>query len=407
MREAQGHFSNHSEFDITANPYSAGKEKQFQAFSAFYILNNFDELVIEQLDGIVTIAAKNRGALNNTKYAKETGRVSTVYWAADTHEAKNIENFTSNLAKFIVTNIPRVDLVSNVFQNQPTKYKQRGQQYLTTKDLFMLAGALKQAEFEYNIIHQFDDGFEPIVFEQSPKTAMRRLLTDTKIPSLQLADQSLLNSFRAFLYEGNGNEQAVADIFDKYTKQLGKEALDIESLIAFEVNKNVAPTYIEYDSHGTASLVNYSKSFQASNRVTEGLYATLFFEAINPSGYFTAKNLQQVKNTPWQQLLNSKEPNLFTYFCASALGIEDVSLPMCYEFLEENKNYIFEILENAIKVLKNSELTNLAKATIIDEAKLYKTLDQEIDRQITSNRQTWFEFKTKGNQNIQIQYETC
>ena len=70
--------------------------------------NNFDTLFQRELDGLINIDQEVFGTLDNNNYIQETDNNSTEYWANDTHEDKNIKNYTSNLAKFIIRQIPRV-----------------------------------------------------------------------------------------------------------------------------------------------------------------------------------------------------------------------------------------------------------------------------------------------------------
>jgi hypothetical protein len=75
---------------------------------ALLAINNFDTMLQSELNGLVTLNPELLGTINNNNYVQETANTSTEYWAADTHEDKDIRNYTSNMAKFIMRQIPKV-----------------------------------------------------------------------------------------------------------------------------------------------------------------------------------------------------------------------------------------------------------------------------------------------------------
>jgi len=76
-----------------------------------FILNNFDALIEDELGTLLTMDPNFKGSINNTNYLGNIEGTSTEYWADDSESAKDIRNYTSNLAKFIISQIPRVKRV--------------------------------------------------------------------------------------------------------------------------------------------------------------------------------------------------------------------------------------------------------------------------------------------------------
>jgi hypothetical protein len=69
----------------------------------------------EELQGLLQLDPAQKGTLNNTNYSNEIEGNSTEYWVADTHEDKSITKYTSNLAKFIMRQIPKVNKIGNTY----------------------------------------------------------------------------------------------------------------------------------------------------------------------------------------------------------------------------------------------------------------------------------------------------
>jgi len=338
-------------FDIKGHP--AKHPEQFNAFAAFYIMNNFDDLVEEQLDGIINISTANKGKLNNVSYAKDVARQSSVYWAGETHEAKNIENFTSHLAKLIISTIPKVVDVSTKedLARGIHRFKQIGDQYLTPSDIYMIAGIIKQAEHDFNIIHQNDikEGrVKPIVFNDNPKEALRRLLNDKSIPVMHQFGFDLTTSLRAFLYDDTDSEYSVHSLFERGIA-LNNKTLDIEQLIAFELNKNVTPTYLEYSDFGEVQTKNYGKRYQASSRLSDNIRNLAFLESYNPTPIFTESAYNAIKSKSLAQL-GREQSNIFQITCKEIFDIDDITLPQYTEFLEKHLDTIKKICEGLCKV---------------------------------------------------------
>ena len=246
---------------------SIENQKNIEIFSALYILNNFDILLKSNLNGLISIDQNSEGNLNNQNYTKENGESSTYYWIDDTHEAKSSENFVSNLAKLIISTIQKVD------QN----YQPIPGRYMSTGDLFMISGLLKQAELEYNILHKDD----PISLLSGQKKAIKKLFEHSdELPVFENRFKTEIFPLKQFLY---GKEQDLMSVEEVYNEAISNaqntnnvsttvsDIIDIESYLCAELGKSVAPTYIQYSPSGNVHLVNLSKSFRLSNQIYDNM----------------------------------------------------------------------------------------------------------------------------------------
>lgn len=257
-------------------------EEDMDTFSALYILNNFDTLIIKELGSLINIQLSEKGTLGNTQYSKTVENESTTYWLADTEDAKSSERFLSHMAKFIVSTLHKVN---DDPQNTDSKYK-----FLSTADLFMTSDILKEAEYEYSILHPEAD----ICFLENPKKALKFLLSEadwTELPVMNKFKKELL-PFKRFLYQTSDQEYSIAEIFDMEQEKcasgeldiLPADVFDIEGLLAFEINKNIAPTYLQYSEDAVTQTRNYSKSYKASGFVLDQII-------VNTSDFLTSDDI--------------------------------------------------------------------------------------------------------------------
>lgn len=351
----------------------------FDAFSAYYILNNFDDLIEEKMEGIVSLKTNSKGLVSNTQYAMNLGGHQTVYWANDTHEEHAIDKYTSNLAKFIVSNIPRV------IRDSAGHIHHLPGQYLSTADLFMLSGILKQAEFEFNVKHvqEIADGsMEPLVINDSPKEALYRLLVlernengKTGIPVLDEFGYDLAQSLSEFLYgsDNQSDEMSVKEIFEnEFMKDTS--ILDIEYLLAHEINKTVAPTYLQYNSDGKVTIKNYGKQYRASNQVIDNLQNFLFIEYHKPKSERIINATNSNRADALKDVEEAKQDPYFQTFCKEVFEITDVSLPQYEEFFKTHFIRIKSLMSEI-----NLNMDNLDKAQFESEEFLYAKIESEIE----------------------------
>lgn len=381
-------------FNIQSNPDK--NQEVFNVFSAIYILNNFDNILSEELEGIVKVNMDNRGNINNTEYAKELSRDSTIYWAGDDHESKGVDKFVSHLAKFIVSTMPKMTYA----KDGKTLVRIPGQ-YCTTADMFMLAGILKQAEYEYNLIHKKDKDFKPLVISDNPKVAIRTLLEGCdEIPIMKNYGHDLSLSFRAFLYSGDSENYGIAKLYNDAVKS-NFGILDIESLLTFEINKTVTPTYVEYDQNGNVAIRNYGKKYKASSRLDDNVIHLLFLHGYGQNASLKKLNIAKLKaSTSASELLKDQNAkNLIE----TIFEMDDADSPKYAQFIEDYRHTIIDILSQA-KDFKSSDPDDFVKTYIeasdyfLKRIKKYKNSQKSID--INS---VWGDMKRDANKFMSTQ----
>jgi hypothetical protein len=95
------------------------------------------------------------------------------------------------------------------------------------------------------------------------------------LPALRNAKTELIDSLVAFLWEGTNSDFSISKIYHEEIKSNPK-ALDIESLLGFEIYQSSTPTYIEYDNQGTLTTKNYGGVYKSGNSLKWGITEFIF-----------------------------------------------------------------------------------------------------------------------------------
>ncbi len=237
-------------------------EKDLRILYSLYALNNFDFAIEQELSGLITLNPGTKGALHNTQYASQVEGKTTEYWADDSHEAKDVRNYTSNLAKFIVKQIPKVIKVGNT-------YKQLPGQYLGANDLYVLGDILRKAKFEALLKKQIND-------RDTVKNFKNLFNLRSSLPAFQQGKKVLLDSIENFLYNENDPENhSISYLFQTYLPR-NLKILDIEGLMAYEASQSYAPTFLDFDQNFNDSDVNYGGRFQTGSLLHQNLTDFIF-----------------------------------------------------------------------------------------------------------------------------------
>lgn len=337
MSEIKSKFLNN--FDVRGQ--IEGNESDFSVFSAVYILNNFDRFIIDNLDGVVSVNSNLAGDLNNTTYAYQVNKKGTSYWLNDTHEDKNSEKFISNITKFITGQIPKVQKVK---YNGKYRIEKIPGRFMDTSELFLLSGVLKQAEFEYNLLHPNNK----INFLRDTKKALRTLLTlddveINRIPVLRDFEDQVL-TLGTFLYQDTDDEFSIKTLYSSEFPENGK-LLDIEGLFAFEISKTVAPSYVQYDKDGRAKLINHSQSFDSSQKLIYNIENLLYTDAdsehpiLDTKGWFNKSELDKLT------IAQLKQDQIFQTLFSELFDVANIANVKTYDdFIKENKSQIISLL---------------------------------------------------------------
>ena len=363
---------------ILNNPISLSKD--LMTFAALYSLNNFDSVLKNELKSLITIDPQREGLITNSNYVQETVGTSTEYWADDSHEAKNIKNYTSNMAKFIMRQIPRVQRVAGKF----VPYEG---QYLNANDLYVLGYILKQAEYEYNLMHMGETNFNPIILQENTVENSRFLLSQSKLPAIKGAKQDLISSIQSFLYEGDVSNKPIATLFKEQFPSNNK-ILDIESLLMFEANQSYAPTYTEFSEDLIPEYKNYGGVYAAGSslkwNITEFLYKEL-----NSKKKSITKEFYDKKPT-----LNPGD-KIFELIVFNILGLDALTYEANSDFIQKHKNAINKMAEILAQELYNPKELKQAKLSLKNNESLvvYKECEVAASNIIANKLKAFREFK--------------
>lgn len=254
---------------IKSNPMA--NTQMFDAFSALFILNNFDQCIggtdnIQHgdFDKLVKIDPELKGSLQNVNYQFEPEGTEPDNWTSHTVENSGAEKYSSALGKFVLAQIPMLDSQGNPIPGR----------FMSQQDAFVVSAILKDLEMEYFLAHPE----QKISLRNGGKKALRTLLQNgTNLKSFSRHKQRLAPIVR-FLYESDEKRYSIKEATRRaQTATQNVFLLDVESLLAFELTKQYAPAYLEYtttekdalgrDSNYVIRAINNGKTY----RVTDGL----------------------------------------------------------------------------------------------------------------------------------------
>lgn len=254
---------------IRSNPMA--NASMFDAFSALFILNNFDQCIggannvqHGDFDKLVKLDPELKGSLQNVNYQFEPEGTEPDNWTSHTVENSGAEKYSSSLGKFILAQIPMLDSQGNPIPGR----------FMSQQDAFVVSAILKDLEMEYFLAHPD----QKVSLRNGGKKALRTLLQNgTNLKSFSRHKQRLAPIIR-FLYESDKERYSIKEATRR--AQVATQnvfLLDVESVLAFELIKQYSPAYLEYtttekdalgrDSNYVVRAINNGKTY----RVTDGI----------------------------------------------------------------------------------------------------------------------------------------
>lgn len=315
-----------------------GQPYNFHIFSTLYAIQNFDSMLESELGNLVSIDPQNKGKLSNNNYTRMDDVNSTEYWASDSYEDKGIKEYTSNLTKFILRQIPKVNRVHGQLVSVEGEY-------LNENELYVLSGLLKQAEYEYFLLHPDS----PVLFSENTTKAFRTLL-NAELPVFQNAKQQLLDSIKSFLYTGTTQEHAIKDLYTLEQISKNPNTLDIESLLASEVNQSYAPNYVEFNNEGIPEIKNYNGAYARTSSLGQNLGDFLFQQ-------WQSKRKTIKKDFKAPRSINSND-KLIQTVAKNALGLDPDAHS---QFIDNNISEVTKLMEELSKLTHEGYIFDKAK----------------------------------------------
>lgn len=251
--------------------------------SSLFILNNFDSLVGEFLPKIISNDSSLAGDITHTQYVVETEGNAPSIWSSDDLSTYGSDLYASNLGKFILSNIQKVD--SNL---QPIEGS-----YMQSQDAFVLASLLREAETEYHVRKLSFPGHP-----YNPNLYFKNNLTEATEVLLQAGIEGQLESLKNFkkeiypvykwLFLSDTDSFDVQKIYKDFYMQnqnMSNPAsiLNLENVLCAEIYKNAVPVYIEMTTSSKLTskdqlpvrLINASHTFRGTAYIRNILHAAL------------------------------------------------------------------------------------------------------------------------------------
>lgn len=250
--------------------------------SALFILNNFDELVKQFLPKIAK-NSKLSGLVSNMQYIRETEGNAPSMWSVDDLATYGSDLYASNLGKFILSTIPKVDSSLNPIEGA----------YMTSQDAFVLASLLREAEMEYHVLARDTDGYP-----YNPELSLHVNLTEAAKVLMKMGLNDELDSLSRFkkeifpvyhwLYESDdktiGIQQIYREAYKKGQIPNVTQILNLEHVLTNEIVKNVSPVYIENTTFNTngykapVRTINVAHTFRGTSYITQNVQSAVLDE---------------------------------------------------------------------------------------------------------------------------------
>lgn len=342
-----------------------------QIHSALFILNNFDDLVTNYLPKILKVDNTQKGLVSNVKYTKEFEGNAPSIWSADDLSTYGSDLYASNLGKFILGTINKVD----------SDFRPIEGSYMSSQDAFVIAALLREAEYEYHILkpNLMNQPYDPELTFKTNLTKTLKVLLDAgindKLDCLKKYKKEIYPVYN-WLYNTNDQTIAVQQIYkDMVLKQQIDNitsVLNLENVLANEIVKNAVPTYLEYSAFNKNGYqgspirtINVSHTFRGTSYITQNLKATIYNEFLldtNEQNQILASSLipkRAISELSVDQLLQgvNNDAQQFQKCFELLFGIQ-----LSREFLdgmhlgkiENAKNYITDIIYKISEIYKGA-----------------------------------------------------
>lgn len=324
--------------DILADPITyADKLKVLQAI---IVLNNFDKMLSKELSGLIQISPESAGKLNNHDYTHAIAGNATEYWAADTHEDKSMKNYTSNLAKFILKQIPKVKRLPGGGFTRITG------QYLQPNELYILAAVIKEAESEWNLINPED----PIVLATDLVNGIKKLFDNRSyLRAFNGAKRELIDSLDAFLWAGEkGTSHSISQLYqDNFP--LNQNILDIESIIGFEIYQSSNPSYVDFSDPCFSETTNFGGLYRSGATLRNNIMLFLHEQLLR-----NRKSIgKKWENSTYKEPITDTEKRVLL---RQILHLEYDDISDFDDFIDRHETTLRNLLNQLAAVIHNKEV---------------------------------------------------
>lgn len=213
--------------------------KFLEIYNAGVLLSNFDELVEKKFRNIVSVNQENFNRLDNPintlHYFIEFKGISTEFWKESSHEAESVEKYASNFVKAIAATIPLVDVNGKPVPNRS----------LGINGIYLIGSLIKNLK---------NDGTLPN-FQSNPK-GLLKLYLEKLLASGKISYNEHLESLHRYLYHPRKGVVDLIELKKGSNVNIYNKIVDIEAIIAHQLNNVAAPTYSIVNTNEPKKLLN-------------------------------------------------------------------------------------------------------------------------------------------------------
>lgn len=230
IKDIETLFKNYS---TNVSIYKENELKKLQVYNSAVLLVNFDNIIKEKFNNIISVNRYNFGALsdciNTFHYFQEFKGVKTTTWSKEGHDKEGAVNYSSNFIKMLSGVLPLIDIEGKPVPNQ----------FLGMDRMYLIGVLIKELNLTSKELNNF---------QTNPKANLKPFL-ESLLNKKKLEYVSAVKSLYDYLY-GSGNIVKKIEHTKAYNPDIAPSIIDIEAIIAHQIN-NV--TEVIYGKYGKAS----------------------------------------------------------------------------------------------------------------------------------------------------------
>lgn len=213
-----------SDYSPDVSIWKADQAAILDVYNAGVILSNFDSLVEQRFNGVLSVNQKNYNNLNNPMeifpYFLEFSGAKTTYWKDNSHESEGIENYASNLLRVVASTIPLLDIDGEVIPHR----------YLGMNGISLVGTLVKSLNNELDLSEES--------FQMDPQGKLVPFLKTLRDKG-NLSTKSKINSLISYMRK----VKKLTKLKLKANPGLHGDLIDVEAVIAHQINNTTAPSY--------------------------------------------------------------------------------------------------------------------------------------------------------------------
>lgn len=227
------------DYSTNVSIYKERELKTLEVYNAAVILVNFDNIIKEKFNNIISVNRYNFGALsdsiNTFHYFQEFKGIKTTTWAKEGHDKEAATNYSSNFIKMLAGVIPLIDLEGKPVANQ----------FLGMDRMYLIGVLIKELNLTSKELNNF---------QTNPKANLKPFL-ESLLNKKKLEYMSAVKSLYDYLY-GSGNIVKKIESAKFANRDIAPTIIDIEAIIAHQINNVTEVIYGKYGKDSKKVLLS-------------------------------------------------------------------------------------------------------------------------------------------------------